>query len=402
VARDDGDVLEVAIVRNEDLEARELLMFDRLVQARLIRARAIGARATTPYGTDGLALPVQTLPSLGATLSRLPMGRSLAARIEATAGRPVGHLIGFDRAMDPRVQVINARETFQPSTQVALRYRLAHPAVRLVVSVFENIPFRYDESPALAGVKEEVRAGADLFVANSPEAKFALATEGVDEERILVIPPGVDTDLFSPGDRSARIRAGWGVTDEQPVILYAGRLLREKGLTELLLALEPVLEPDGRTGVLVIHGAGPEEPRLRRAVEALGLRRAVRFSSWTETRDMPLVYRSADVVVLPSLPTPYWLEQFGYNLAEAMGCGCAILSTRSGSIPSTVGDAAVLVAPYDRDELGTEARRLLDRPDLRSALGDAARRRAVDTFGVDRAGHELVGAFRQALALPPR
>jgi alpha-maltose-1-phosphate synthase len=402
VSQDGDDILDVAVVRNEDLEARELLMFDRLAQDGLIRVTAIGARSTTPYGTDGLALPVKTLPSLNATLSRLPMGRSLATKVEATAGRPVGHLIGFGRAIDPRVQIINARETFQASTQVALRYRRDHPAVRLVVSVFENIPFRYEDDAALAGVKDEVRAGADLFVANSPEARVALETEGVDETRIRVIPPGVDTDLFSPGERSEAMRANWAVTPEQPVILYAGRLLREKGLVELLVALSSVLEPDGRGGVLVIHGAGPEEPRLRRAAAALGLGGAVRFSPWTETRDMPLVYRSADVVVLPSLPTPYWLEQFGFNLAEAMGCGSAILSTRSGSIPSTVGDTAVLVAPYDLAELAAQARRLLDQPDQRAALGQAARRRAVETFGVDRAGRELVGAFREALARPAR
>jgi alpha-maltose-1-phosphate synthase len=395
--------LAVTIVRNEDLESRELLMFDRLHQLGTIRARAVGARPQTPYGIGQMSFPVDVLPSLPSLLARLPMGRTVEERIERRLGRPVGQLVGFNRALGSGVEVINARETFQASTLLACRYRDAHPDTRVVVSVFENIPFRYEESRIIAGVKDEVRGKADLFVANTPEASQALQLEGVPVDRIRVIPPGVDTDLFSATARSSSRRAQWGASEERGVILYAGRMVREKGLVELLIALAPVLAGDGpRRPILVLHGRGPEEPRLRRAVAALGLGQAVHFSPWVETASMPEVYASADVVVLPSLPTPYWAEQFGFNLVEAMSCGCAVVATRSGSIPSVVGDSAQLVVPYAPEALCAAVEELISTPERRQALGRAARQRATDTYAVSRAGADLVEAFHEARHLAPR
>jgi len=378
-------------------------MFDQLHRRGVIRARAFGTRPTTPYGTADLSITVDVLPSVTSTLGRLPLGHRAADMLESRMGRPVGHLIGFDRALGAGVQIVNARETFQPSSQLACRYRSSHPRARVVVSVFENIPFRYEDSAVLAKVKDEVRDRADLFVANSPETRRALELEGVPAYRVRVIPPGVDTDRFSPGCATAAIRAKWRVTEGQVAIVYAGRLIREKGLVELVTALAPQLRGAQRDApVLVLHGAGPEEPRLRRTVAALGLAHAVRFSDWTETHRMPDVYRSADLVVMPSLPTPYWSEQFGFNLVEAMACGRAVLSTNSGSIPSVVGDAAVLVPPYNPDALAAELARLVEDPVRRVELGTTARRWAVDTYSVDRAGRQLVDAFEEVMGWPPR
>ncbi len=161
----------MVIVRNDDLEGRELLLFDRLHREGLIRARAVGARPRTPYGVGDLAFPVQLLPSVLDQLGRIPLGGTAGRILEDRAGRPVGHLIGFERALGPDVRLINARETSQPSTLLACRYGVAHPDTRVVVSVFENLPFRYEDSDGLARVKDEVRRHADLFVANSPEAR---------------------------------------------------------------------------------------------------------------------------------------------------------------------------------------------------------------------------------------
>ncbi len=153
---------------------------------------------------------------------------------------------------------------------------------------------------------------------------------------------------------------------------------------------------------LVIHGAGPELGRIRRAVAALELTQSVHFSDWIATVGMPEVYRSADVVVMPSLPTPYWVEQFGFNLVEAMACGSAVVTTASGSIAWVTGGAAVLVPPYDGSALAAAIGALADSPNRRAELGRRARRRAVETYAVDRAGRDLVAAFREASGLAPK
>ena len=392
------------MVRQDDLEARELRVFDLLAERGLIRARAVGGRPGTPYGLDGLRLPVTVLPSLSGLLERLPLGGLVTERLERRFGRPTGRLLGFERALGPSVEIINARETFQPVSRLACALARRRPGIRVVVSVFETIPFRYDDNELSAAIKRTVNREADLFVANSPQAADALRTEGVPDERIRVIPPAIDTGLFRPGEPSRSVRAAWGVGPDDVVVLFAGRLLREKGLLELLVALRPLLEPRPDAGpvVLVLHGSGPEEPRLRRAATALGIAERVRFSPWVPTARMPDVYRAADLVVLPSLPTPYWEEQFGFNLAEALACGRPVVSTRSGAIPSTVGDAAVLVEPYHPAELTCAVDALVRAPQRREALGRDARRWATERFSPDTAGMALLDAFHESTRLPRR
>jgi len=396
--------LDVAVVRQNDLESRELALFDLLDQAGAINARAFGLRPTTPYGVDGLQMEIRFLPSLATYLRKAPFGDAIERRLSTRHGTRLTAMWGLRRALGHDVDVINARETFQPATLAACRYAKSHPRTRVVVSVFENIPFRYEDSKASADIKARVRSSADLFVANSPGAEYALRTEGVDPDRIVVVPPGVDTGRFSPGPPSRDVRRRWGAEPDDVVVLYAGRLLREKGLVELLVALMPLLAaPAGPPGpVLVLHGSGPENSRLRRVATELRITQRVRFSPWSPMEEMPDIYRSADLVVLPSLPTPYWSEQFGYNLAEALGCGRPVLSTRSGEIPFTLGDAGVLVAPYEGAELLRAVAELTADQNRRDEHSRMARKRALTTFSLESAGSALVDSFWNAVSRPPR
>ncbi len=396
-------VLRVAIVRGNDLEARELLMFDELWQLGEIAPAAFGDIPTTRYGIDGVRLPISILPSLGARLRRLPLGRTLSEVIERNTNLRLAKSIGLERSL-MGFDIVNVRETFHAqSAQAALAVRQM-PASRLVVSCFENIPFRYEESELAARHKSLVRASADLFVANSPGARLALLSEGVDDSRIEVIPPAIDTERFAPGDSDVALRSQWGAAASDVVILYAGRLLSEKGLVPFLLAVSDLLRSDAANGSvrLVFHGDGPERPRLARAIASMGLQNLVTFSNWVPTVDMPNVYRSADIVVLPSLSTPYWTEQFGFNLVEAMGCGIPVIGTATGEIPWVIGDAGVVVPEHDPAGLRSAVAFLAENSSERRRLGGLARRTTVDRFSVHAAGRLLVLAFRTAGSRPTR
>jgi glycosyltransferase involved in cell wall biosynthesis len=98
---------------------------------------------------------------------------------------------------------------------------------------------------------------------------------------------------------------------------------------------------------LLIVGSGPEERRLRRYASELGLDGRVEFRRAVPYEEMAGVFARAACVVLASLPTPAWEEQFGMVLAEAMAAGAPVLAAASGAIPEVVGQDATLFGPGD-------------------------------------------------------
>jgi alpha-maltose-1-phosphate synthase len=150
----------------------------------------------------------------------------------------------------------------------------------------------------------------------------------------------------------------------------------------------------------VIQGQGPERGRIDEALRSLGIADRVRFSPWIPTFEMPDVYRSADIVVMPSLPTPYSNEQFGYNLAEAMACGRPVVTTAGSSAVHTLGDGGLVVPPYDQVALADAISRLVESPELRVALAARGVRHVVSNYSVDVVGAAFVAACRAARARP--
>ena len=211
-----------------------------------------------------------------------------------------------------------------------------------------------------------VRAATSLFLAVTKRARAALLEEGVDPAKIAVVPAAVDCDRFHPAVPTTDFRTRWEVPASVPLIVYVGRLIQEKGLVELIRAFTLSSRPQAH---LVFVGTGNQGPRLTTAAAALGVSDRVHIVPFVSYGEMPDVFRSADLVVAPSLPTPYWEEQFGMVLVEAMASGRALVTTASGAIPEVVGDGAVLVPPYDIEALTGVMDRLLTDPEERSTLG---------------------------------
>jgi glycosyltransferase involved in cell wall biosynthesis len=113
-------------------------------------------------------------------------------------------------------------------------------------------------------------------------------------------------------------------------------------------------------------------------VATLGV--TVHREPWVDATQMPELMASADVVALPSLPTPYWEEQLGFAAIEAMASAVPVVATASGSIPFVVGGGGLLVPPYDVDALAGAIHRLAGDPDLRRRLGAAGRDRVERTL----------------------
>jgi glycosyltransferase involved in cell wall biosynthesis len=260
---------------------------------------------------------------------------------------------------------------------------------RLVMTVWETIPFldAYRNARTRA-YRARTLAQTDLFLAATERARDSLLLEGAASERIRVCPPGVAIERFGVD----RPDSATGT----PLILSPGRLVWEKGHQDVLRALALLRRglPSGEAVDvrLLIVGSGPEESRLRAYAHELGVAEAVEFRGFIPYEEMPRVYAEAACVVLASLPTWSWEEQFGMVLAEAMAAGAPIVASSSGAIPEVTAGAARYFSPGDWVTLAERLREQLADGTGRTAAGQTER------YSTEAAAGRLAAAYDEVLA----
>lgn len=155
----------------------------------------------------------------------------------------------------------------------------------------------------------------------------------VPEERIFVIPGGVDTARFDIGlDRKAA-REALHLDAARPIVLTVRRLIRRVGIENLIDGFRAVVTriPDA---LLLVGGTGPLECDIKDRIEQHGLDENVRLLGNVSDGDLPLLYRAADVSIVPSIA----LEGFGLTTVESLACGTPVLVTPVGGLPDVVRD----------------------------------------------------------------
>ncbi|MGY1738072.1 D-inositol-3-phosphate glycosyltransferase [Geodermatophilus sp. SYSU D00684] len=247
--------------------------------------------------------------------------------------------------------------------------------------------------------EEQVVAEADRLVANTDEEADQLVEHyGADPRRTLVVPPGVDLDRFTPGDRAAARRA-LGVPADAVVLTFVGRIQPLKAPDLLLATAARMLEDDpalrSRLRVHVVgapSGSGLEAPRqLEELAAHLGVADLVRFLPPQPPDRLALHYRAADVAVVPSHN-----ESFGLVALEAQACGTPVVAASVGGLRTAVRDgvSGVLVDGRDPGAYAAAVRAVLAR---RQLMGAGARRHAA-AFSWDRTADSLVAAYSSAAA----
>lgn len=262
------------------------------------------------------------------------------------------------------------------------------------------------ESEARRICEQQLVDNADLLVVNTEEeSRDLVAHYDADAAIVEVIPPGADTDLFTPGtDRNTeQSRRQLGIPLHAKVVAFVGRLQEFKGPQVLLRAAAELFERDPHRNLRVIFcggvsGASSSDTTYRDLAAQLGISRRVRFLGPRPPEELVSVYQAADIVAMPS-----YNESFGLVAVEAQATGTPVVAARAGGLSIAVADGktGLLVDTHDPAEWADALASLLDDDAKRTAMGEAAVGHAAK-FSWAGAAARLESVYRRALTTQPR
>jgi len=265
-----------------------------------------------------------------------------------------------------------------------------------IVSVWGSDVYDFPRSSAVhRGLVRQVLTGADLVastsVAMTRQVEQVLGA-AVLRRPVAVTPFGVDSAVFSPGERPA----------DQALVIGTVKMLAPKYGIDTLLRAFALLEPElgGRRVVLRIVGGGPQRAELEALALALGVQRRVTFVGAVPHANVPDELRRLDVFVAASRLDS---ESFGVAVVEASACGLPVVVTRVGGLPEVVrdGETGLIVEREDPTALAAALRRLLADAALRERLGRAGRAWVQAEYEWTACVQRMLGVYRELLDAPP-
>ncbi len=283
-------------------------------------------------------------------------------------------------ALQPAVLHID-EEPYNVATWHALRLA-QRQGTRTVFFSWQNIKRRYPWP--FNAIESYVLRQTDAAIFGSAGAQAVWREKGYRGREAVIPQFGIDPDLFP-------MRTEDTVRDRGFSVGFVGRLVREKGVDVLLRALADL----PKEVHLTVIGAGPERAALGHLAQRLEISERVVFEPWLSSTEIPERLRRFDALVLPSRTTPYWKEQFGRVLVEAMASGVPVIGANCGEIPSVIGTAGLLFPEGDSDALGAALLRLLEDSALCQRVAQNGRALVLANFTHAQVAAKTVRVYRQ-------
>jgi glycosyltransferase involved in cell wall biosynthesis len=272
-----------------------------------------------------------------------------------------------------------------PFLVTAYIYLLFHPKTKLVTLSLEPIPLEKKYHPLVAPIfrfvlKRWFQRATVIFWLESG-SKQNLIANGADPSKLVHLlygSWGVDPDHFSPDGPSISLES------PDPVVLFIGRLSREKGANYLFDAFRKVLDR-GHRAHLVVVGDGPKRAELEAQARRLHIIDRITWFGTVKHADLPQYMRVADFLIDPSITTKLWVPQLSSTAWHAMSCGLPVITTLTPCLNEfTPPETGLLVRQRDASSLADAIEYLLRHPDERHKLAEGARRYALERFDARR------------------
>jgi len=232
----------------------------------------------------------------------------------------------------------------------------------------------------------------DKVIVVSRGLKNELLALGFSPNKIMVIPNGVDLERFNTNRGYSEVRKKYRIENKQPVILFAGRLDPDKGVTYLLSAFMEVLRrlPDAK---LFLAGSGCLGDFIKEIVVELRLQRSTIIESFSH-EDIAGVYEAVDVVVLPSVQR----DACPLAVLEAMASRKPVVASNVPGITEIVksNDTGLLVSPKDSHQLANAIVKLLTNRKLASSLAEKGYKRVKKCYDINSSSKRIVRVYQEA------
>jgi glycosyltransferase involved in cell wall biosynthesis len=231
----------------------------------------------------------------------------------------------------------------------------------------------------------------DERVAVSYELKKAL--EANDLPPFGVVHNGIDPTVFDVPDAGIDVLRQRYKLEGQRVILFGGRVSREKGDAQLFAALRRVKHTVPNVALLML--ARPSDYTRQLLRDNPDLAHEIVFGDWLEGAELATAYRLADVVATPSI----CFDSFPTMNLEGMAAGAPPVTTCFGGAKEAVidGETGFVINPYDTDALSDRLVRLLTDETLRQRMADAGRQRVGEQFTLKRQVDAMIDVYKRAL-----
>lgn len=238
-------------------------------------------------------------------------------------------------------------------------------------------------------------AAARIFVVSEVERRNLLRV-GVDDEKIVVNPNGVDTERFQPNIGGDRVRHELGIEKDETLVGFVGTFGPWHGVHKLAEAIT-LVPKEARVRFLLV-GSGALRDDVERVLREGDAGQRVILTGAVEHERVPALLDACDVLASPHVPLEDGSEFFGSptKLFEYMAMGKGIVASRLGQIGEVLEDekTALLVEPGDVKELSEAIMRMVQSRSLRERLGAAARRKAIEHHTWTRNAKRVLDAYR--------
>jgi glycosyltransferase involved in cell wall biosynthesis len=230
-------------------------------------------------------------------------------------------------------------------------------------------------------IQRALAQNLDRYFALSNTIKSIYVACGFPEDKITIIP-----NMYDPAFLKKLEKVNICKSNEKIVIFYAGRLVKEKGVDDLIRAFSIV---NSAKAELWIAGLGPEEKRLRQIAE--NSEKTIKFLGFVSLNDMPIMYKKSHIFVHPAK----WPEPFSRSILEAMLAKLAIVASDSGASPEALGDTGIIYRTGNIYELAEKLEMLINDDKLREELGEKAFKRVLSQYSPEIITRQIIKEYEK-------
>ena len=210
----------------------------------------------------------------------------------------------------------------------------------------------------------------------------------ISSERIEVINLGIDFSYhLIEKEKLEDFRRKEGIFGS--FILYVGTLKKRKNVLNIIKAYKKIREKGRKEKLIIVGNKSGEYQNIYKTVGELGLKKNIFFTGYVDEKFLPFYYNSASLFIYPS-----FYEGFGLPVLEAMAAGTPVITSNISSLPEVAGDAALLLNPYDVEEMARMMEKVLNNKELQEEMREKGLKRA-KLFSWERCARETLNLYEE-------